>query len=109
KIDRRHMPEPNMRFGVVLPRERDPDDPSKFRRLVFDTWGRSNNTCLRVDGAEVLFGEGPGTLVQLKKPRGHDAERKLPIDGLSTLWRYGTLDVTQQAEVIAGRQSLRLD
>jgi len=109
KLDRRHMPEPTMRFGVILPRERDPNDPSKFRRLLFDTWGRSNNTCLRVDGGEVLFGEGPGELVQLKKPRGYDTERKQAIDGLSTLWRYGTLDVTQQAEVIAGRQSLRLD
>ena len=30
------------------------------KRLIFDDWGRTNNTCLRLDNEERLFGTAPG-------------------------------------------------
>ena len=30
------------------------------KRLTFDDWGRTNNTCVRLDGEERLFGERAG-------------------------------------------------
>src|SRR5262249_6562652 len=66
------MPEPTMRFGLLMRRSakgaglsdkdlqtlqgRQPADLGHFKRLTFDDWGRSNNTCLKVDGKEYLFG-----------------------------------------------------
>ena len=37
------------------------------KRLTWDEWGRSNSTCLRVDRAEFLFGQPPGSWVEQKK------------------------------------------
>ena len=30
------------------------------KRLIFDDWGRTNNTCLRLDNEERLIGAAPG-------------------------------------------------
>jgi hypothetical protein len=102
--------EGSMRFGLVMLGERDPTGKSRYKRLTYDEWGRSNNTCLKVDGIDSLFGEPPGTWV--------DRERKLPAtssgrvpDGLVSVWRLPgpKIEVTQTAEIVPGEQSHRLD
>jgi hypothetical protein len=98
-----YMPQPTMRFGLVLPRDENPSEPGRLKRLTFDEWGRSNNTCLRVDGTEVLFGEAPGAWVERYRPRGND------VDGFDSVWRTGRLEVTQRVEIVPGRQSRLLD
>jgi hypothetical protein len=103
------MPRPTMRFGVVLTREKDPADPTRPRRLTFDEWGRTNNTCLRVDGEEVLFGEAPGSWVETRRPHPPDPDTKREVNGADTVWRFGPLDVTQTVEIVGGRQSRLLD
>src|SRR5262249_20286066 len=60
----RALPDPTMRFGLVMLKEKDPREEGKFKRLTFDEYGRSNNTCLRVDGNEFLFGSRSGEWVQ---------------------------------------------
>ena len=47
---------PTMRFGLLMAREKDPKNKDKNKKLTFDPWGRSNNTCLRIDDEKILFG-----------------------------------------------------
>ncbi len=80
------MPIPTMRFGLVMLREKNPAHPDHLKKLTFDEWGRTNNTCLRVDGEEFLFGHPPGTWIEMKaKLEGETAGR--PRDGLASSWQ----------------------
>jgi hypothetical protein len=104
------MPEPTMRFGLVMLREKDPKQPDRLKRLTFDEWGRTNNTVVRVDGKEFLFGQPPGTWIEMKgKLEGERAGR--PRDGLSSSWWLpdSRIKVTQEVEIVPGEQSHRLD
>jgi hypothetical protein len=94
-----------MRFGLVMLREKDPADPKRLKRLTWDEWGRSNSTCLRIDGAERLFGQLPGTWVEQKKPLTAGGE------GLASSWALRPLgiEVTQEVQVVRGEQSGLLD
>src|SRR5208337_2942338 len=51
-------PQPTMRFGLVMLQNGKPAGAGlALKRLTFDPWGRTNNTCLRFDGNdERLFG-----------------------------------------------------
>ncbi len=104
------MPEPTMRFGLVMLREKDPEHPDRLKKLTFDEWGRTNNTCLRVDGKDYLFGQPPGTWEAMKsKLPGETAGR--PRDGLASSWSLSRprIKVTQEVEIVPGEQSRRLD
>jgi hypothetical protein len=103
------MIRPTMRFGLVLPDRIDPNDAGRLKRLTFDEWGRSNNTCLRVDGVEVLFGEPQGTWIDRYRPHRKEPETGREVDGFDAIWRYDALEVTQSVEIVAGRQSRLLD
>jgi hypothetical protein len=115
--------EPSMRFGLVMLNEKDPRLPDRLKRLTFEEEGLTNNTCLRIDGNEWLFGERPF--------RGLDGHRfgdwpgrwqdrdvglgKTPggrkRDGRKSVWIYDRerLLVTQSVEVVPGEQSPLLD
>jgi hypothetical protein len=104
------MPKPTMRFGLVMLREKDPKHPDRLKKLTFDDWGRTNNTCLRVDGKDYLFGDPPGKWVDMKgKLAGETAGR--PREGLASSWLLpgSRIKVTQEVEIVAGEQSRRLD
>ena len=52
-----------MRFGIVMPRERDPSDNkdlNKKKRLTYDELGFTNNTCIKINESEHLLGRPPG-------------------------------------------------
>jgi hypothetical protein len=99
-----------MRFGLVMLRESDPNDPKKQKKLTFDEWGRTNNTCLRVDSAEVLFGSSAGVWTPKQEPLGPDARGRVR-SGTSSRWQLSrpNLLVTQEVEVVPGQQSRKLD
>jgi hypothetical protein len=104
------MPIPTMRFGLVMLREKDPDHPDRLKKLTFDEWGRTNNTCLRVDGEDFLFGHDDGTWIEREaKLEGETAGR--PRDGLASSWELpdSEIRVTQEVEIVPGEQSRRLD
>ncbi len=104
------LQEPTMTFGVALLREQDPRDPNRPKKLIFQERGRSNNTCVRVDGKDSLFGEPPGTWIEMKrKLEGETAGR--PRNGLASSWRMprSRIQVRQEVEIVAGEQSRRLD
>jgi hypothetical protein len=104
------MPNPTMRFGVVSLRENDPQRPGRSKRLTFDEWGRSNNTCLRIDHAEVIFGERKGTWREREKSLGEDVTGR-KREGLASVWEHveSRVVVTQEVEVVPGEQSRKLD
>jgi hypothetical protein len=103
------MPNPTMRFGLVMLRDKDPVAHDKPKRLTYDEWGRTNNTCLRVDGGEYLFGgtdaarRGSGEWIQLlgkNKEGGSESVWQLP---------HKKIVVRQIIDVVAGESSRRLD
>jgi hypothetical protein len=95
-------PNQNLRFGLVLPREKDPKEPDRPRRLTYDEAGRSNNTCVKIDGSEYLFGMRPGRLVVQK----WDRERHAWL----AEWAYEEgIRVTQVVQIVPGQQTGVLD
>lgn len=104
------LPEPTMTFGLVLLKHPDATRSGRFKRLTFDELGRSNNTCLLVDGGEQLFGHSPGVWRAMAEPLGHDRRgRERP--GLRSIWQLPPqrITVTQHVEIVAGAQSRLLD
>jgi hypothetical protein len=91
-------------------REKDPEHPDRLKKLTFDEWGRTNNTCVRVDGEEFLFGHPPGTWIEMKA-RLEGATDGRPRDGLASSWQLpeSEIRVTQEVEIVPGEQSRRLD
>src|SRR5207244_1113492 len=69
------LPDATMRFGLLM---RQDDGTfkggSKARRLTYDEWGRSNNTCLRIDQSERLIGEKPGRWLAPEAKRWKDEQ-----------------------------------
>jgi hypothetical protein len=103
----KYLAEPTMRFGLLA---RDPDHPDQTKKLTFDEHGLSNNTVIRLDGREHIFGQSPGEWVEMKgKLQGETAGR--PRDGLASIWYLldDRLRVSQEVEIVPGAQSRRLD
>jgi hypothetical protein len=96
------LPGPTMRFGLLM---LGPDgQPSGQRRLTADPWGRTNNTCLRIDGSERLFGQAPGSWVA-------QADRGWRDGGVRSVWGWDDKKVraSQLVELLRGEESNRRD
>jgi hypothetical protein len=118
--------EPSMRFGVVMLNAPDPNYPSVHKRLTFEEHGTTNNTVVRLDGFEYLFGERPfhdksngevvgppwpGRWLQRDiKDLGNDATGR-KRQGVQSVWSYDDQHVlvTQTVEIVPGEQSRLLD
>lgn len=101
------LKQPSMRFGLLA---KDAKDPDHLKKLTFDERGRSNNTVVRVDGKEYIFGEPPGEWVEMKGklPDGPAGRSR---DGLASSWYLlvPKLKVIQEVEIVPGAQSRLLD
>jgi hypothetical protein len=99
------FPQATMRFGVVLAKVADPKALGRVKRLTYDPWGRTNNTCVKIDGDEFLFGQAPG--------KWEEREGKLGAGrhGLRSVWLYPDqkVQVTQTVEVVRGEQTGDVD
>jgi hypothetical protein len=82
----------------------------KPNRLTYDEWGRSNNTCVRIDNGEFLFGEKPGEWVERAATAWQD-EQGRAHEGCRSTWAVDEkkVKVTQFVEVVPGEQSRLLD
>ncbi|HTU89461.1 MAG TPA: hypothetical protein VMF69_05135 [Gemmataceae bacterium] len=103
----RYLPVPTMRFGLLA---KELDHPDRLKKLTFYEHGNSNNTVIRADGREFIFGHDPGEWIEMKsKLQGETAGR--PRDGLASAWWLPELKlkVTQEVEIVPGTQSRRLD
>jgi hypothetical protein len=96
-------PDHDLRYGLVMTRERDPNDPDKPKRLTYEEFGRSNNTCVKIDDAEFLLGQKPGHLVSER----FDSDRLAWM----TVWAYPEtgIQVTQVVQIVPGAQTGLLD
>src|SRR5262249_43555777 len=67
------------RFGITCPKLADPRNPQKPKLLTRDERGITNNTCIRIEGYEYLYGlEIPG--VRYVKEKGK-IMKEVPIAG----------------------------
>ena len=104
------VPQPTMRFGLVMIDPSDPDSTAQPKRLTFDEWGRTNNTCLLVDGQARLFGSPPGRWQQQHADRWKDDQGRSRFGTKSTwVWDDKRVGITQFIELVAGEQSGLLD
>jgi hypothetical protein len=127
EADQNHIPavwEPSMRFGVTMLGQPDPGRPGFDKRLTYSERGLTNNTCVRLDGDEWLFGERPfrlqdgsrqgssaGRWLRMKDELGTDPATGLKSDGYQSEWLYDAqkIVVTQTVSVVPGDQSRLLD
>jgi hypothetical protein len=93
---------PTMRFGLVM--LTDKDDEGQPKKLTFDQWGRTNNTCLRLDGREVLFGDDRAGRWEEREARRWRDEGGGEHEGMQSVWSAagGRVRVTQTVEVVPG-------
>jgi hypothetical protein len=114
-LDTLYLPEhqPTMRFGLVtLRRGKEIGTGIQVRRLTFDPWGRTNNTCLRFDGAdERLFGSGGNGHWEESAVRGWKDDQDQEHDGVKSVWVWDDRQVAvgQYVELVRGKQSGLLD
>jgi hypothetical protein len=109
-----------MRFGVRT--LRDADGKAVEKKLTFDPLGRTNNTCIKIDGQEFLFGESKtadtGTPLKVSwvnrdgpLPDVPGVKYDYKRQGKTSVWKLNDYQVyiTQTVEVVPGEQSRKLD
>jgi hypothetical protein len=115
--------EPSMRFGLAMTKDAEPQWRGEAKRLTFSVEGLTNNTCIKLDDEEMLFGETgtrmqTGERIDAFRGRWKELEGDLGSDsagvlrqGKRSVWSYSEeqIDVTQTVELVPGPQSGRLD
>ena len=110
----------SMRFGLTM--LLDSNGKPVTKRLTFDTWGRTNNACVKIDGEELIFGE-PNILDRDTAPRATWVVSDGPLpeepgmtypykrQGKQSVWKVNKYQVyvTQTVEIVPGEQSRKLD
>ncbi|MCS6850916.1 MAG: hypothetical protein NZ700_07070 [Gemmataceae bacterium] len=104
-----HVKFDTMTFGLEALGERDPTDPRRFKRLTYDARGRSNNTVLKIDGQEFIFGRPPGRWLIQKEPLPPAPTHRR--DGYRSVWSYDAqkIVVSQIVERVLNEQTQSLD
>jgi hypothetical protein len=127
---------PSMRFGLVMLDTKELQKPGyldslsdqelariKPKRLTFEYRGLTNNTVIRLDGAERIYGEqpfhrmnrpkppqDPGNWLETRLQKGDETATK-KFNGRHASWVYDRekVVITQTVEIIPGAQSRLLD
>lgn len=106
--------EPSMRFGLSTRGRGD-------QRLTFDAAGRTNNTVIKLDDNEWIFGERPFkdlTGKELDRWPGRWLQREAPLENKSrrldsrrSIWIYDEqqVSITQTVSLVAGDQTGKVD
>lgn len=102
-----------MRFGIVMLKEDNPDIPGQLKRLTAKMDGSTNNTCVRIDGnTGYLFGQSPGQWDQTMR---FESLKQVPLPsgrkGWTSTWKYTREDVRvrQTVEIVPNEQTRLLD
>jgi hypothetical protein len=101
------------RFGISMLQEEDPKQPGQHKRLTSREDGQFNNTCIKVNDSERLFGQrGIGEWARDEKGafRLREVGRVKNRHWLS-IWTYPRdgIWVTQDVEIVRGEQTGLLD
>jgi hypothetical protein len=96
----RLMRRATMRFGLSMVDEA--DEQGNPKRLTYDRWGRSNNTCLSIDGIEILFGDSRGDWQEQGTRTWQEGDQK--HEGMKTVWSLTRppVRVEQMVEIVPG-------
>lgn len=92
------------RFGLILTKEPDPDNPKEHKRLTYRENGVTNNTCVNIAGHEYIFGRkySGSSLGRTRE----DREKHY----WATSWTSPEkVDVLQEVQIVPGAQSGKLD
>jgi hypothetical protein len=103
--------EPSMRFGIVLHDLQAGDKTvTGLKQLTFGPRGETNNTCVRVDSSDRLFGLPPGKWQGPVTKLAKDAAGNQRL-GCQCVWAHdkAPVEVTQTVEIIRGKQTTVLD
>jgi hypothetical protein len=102
------------RFGIFIQRLRDPKYPEKHKLLTRYDNGLSNNTCVRIDGFDYVFGrEVPNARYfrdqkgVLWKEKDIDNNRRKYLTIME--WRNERIRVTQHVEIMIGETTRLYD
>jgi hypothetical protein len=100
------------RFGIVMTDEKDPINPLKFKRLTYHENGMNNNTCIKIDNHQYLFGNtSPSVWVRDEKTKKQqDLVELQPGRRWKSVmqWPEG-IRCTQLVQIVAGEQTKLLD
>jgi hypothetical protein len=100
---------PTMRFGVLIPDPKDPNNDNLAIPLTYDPFGRTCNTCVRVGSSEFLLGDT--RFGQWEAAAGASIKQSLGTDplegdreriGSKAKWVFGKVTIEQQVEIIPG-------
>lgn len=100
-----------MRFGIVMLKEKDPNDPTQFKKLTFKHDGETNNTCVIVDNFEYLYGKVPGSWFKDAKGKVY---KDVPLGGdrkgSYSIWEFNPkVRIRQTVEIVPNEQTNLLD
>lgn len=93
------------RFGLLMLKERDPENPAKNKRLFYDEKGNSNNVCFKLEGQEHLFGQAPGVYLKNYKLTKHKDRYRWT----SVMDYPEKVRLTQIVEILPNQQTRVLD
>ena len=106
--------EETQRFGVSVLRLPDPNYPEKPKKLTRNERGTTNNTCVRIDGYEYLYGrESAGAGVRWARINGKtwkeipSANRRKWTSAMD--YETERIRVTQSVELVVGEQTRLYD
>ncbi|HEY7425761.1 MAG TPA: hypothetical protein VH682_16145 [Gemmataceae bacterium] len=94
----------NMRFGLEMTKEKDPNYPDKYKRLTYDEHGASNNTIIKIDDFDYVF--GMTTRNNRWTDRGRAKKKPIPNrKGWTSTMEFTSekVEVTQHVEIVPGQ------
>jgi uncharacterized protein (TIGR03067 family) len=103
--------EESQRFGIAILRLKDPRDPKKPKRLLGDERGATNNTVVRIDGTDHIFGTAKAgsqwTKIDGKTYKGiKDGTRRWQS---AMDFADSKVRITQTVEIVVGEQTRLYD
>lgn len=100
--------EQTKRFGITMTREMEADG-QKAKRLTSEDDGRNNNTCIKIDGNESLFGQQPGEWVREKGKSLRFVTIGSKNNHWKSTWEWEKVWVTQEVQIVVGEQTRLYD
>jgi len=104
--------EDTQRFGIALTKLRDPRFPEKYKQLTSHERGLMNNTCIRIDSFDFVFGrENPGFKYARDKNNKLIKEQKTGDRQWTSTMTVETMkiSVSQIVEIVVGEQTQLYD
>jgi hypothetical protein len=95
----------SMRFGIRVVRDAAGKPTSKV--LTFSQNGTTNNTVLRIDGKESVFGVGAGKWLERDKKLPADPGRHA-VNGSTSTWFVNDIAVSQILEIVPSKQPVEV-